>query len=266
MFRPVSILIFMATLSSCDLSRHEADEPYYLTLQEATLLTNNEQGVNSHRITEGWIYADSQLIGAYHLPAQLPVLGESPITLNIFAGIRENGIAEAPRIYPFYTVFEYVWDTEMIPDLSVEQSLFTADIDGDPATGINRVNDSETGSRVGKAELTDLARELDVATSFVYDQFPRDGRPVYLEMEYKSDIPLFIGLRHVNPGIEPVSNFKLVLFPNEMWEKIYVNFTPELRNADFDGFQVELFAQYQEEKEAEIQNLYIDNLKLVHQR
>ena len=275
----------MIILFSCDLSRFEAEVPNYLTLAEAALITGDGEGANSHRITEGWVYADSQLIGAYHLPATLPVLGENEISLDIFAGIRENGIADAPRIYPFYSIFKYEWDTGLMPELTVEpvfhylptvdfvfiddfemHTLFIADIDGDPLTSITRVWDPDIGSMVGKAALSHSAPELDVATAFIYEQFPRDGRPVFVELEYKSDVSLFVGLRTVNPGVESVSKFKLALFPNEMWEKIYVNFTPELRNADFSGFQVELFARYQQGAGPEIQNLYIDNLKLVHQQ
>ncbi len=57
------------------------------------------------KITDGWLYVDGEYLGAYTLPAIVPVLAEGENEVILFPGVKENGIEATPNIYPYLTQF-----------------------------------------------------------------------------------------------------------------------------------------------------------------
>ena len=79
---------------------HVADVPTFINIEEVGFRSDPGQGSENQNLSEVWMYADSLFLGAYPVPSRIPVLGSGGLTLEFFAGIRENGQATSPVIYP----------------------------------------------------------------------------------------------------------------------------------------------------------------------
>ena len=94
--------IFLS-LSSCEIYNPSEDEPSYIHIDSISLTTDyTAYGTASHKITDAWVYVDNELIGAFELPANVPVLKSGVHNINIRPGIKLNGIAATRSYYPFF--------------------------------------------------------------------------------------------------------------------------------------------------------------------
>ena len=58
--------------------------------------TEEDQGTNSHRIEEVWVYTETDVLGAFPLPADITLSPEqlgSEATITLLAGIRANAVS-----------------------------------------------------------------------------------------------------------------------------------------------------------------------------
>ena len=271
-------LVFMA----CGFLNEDGDIPSYLKIEEISLETIEIQGESSHKILDVWISADGVNLGVYPLPAQIPIIPNAPETdLIIFAGIRNNGIQSNPIIYPFYEKIERTENLRPPEELNLSlnfrynttakfalienfenSNIFTVDLDENPLTELKKSSDDVMyGNAAGMILLDDTNRTLQVATAkdFV---LPVDGTAVFLEIDYKNDIDLLVGLI----GVEEATFtkfFKLVLPPQEEWNKIYVDFSEDLANSQFSAYKV-LFGAELNTDEVDKATILLDNIKLIH--
>jgi hypothetical protein len=197
------------TLLSCDIINPEEDLPSYIYIDQFTLTTNpGTEGSASAKITEAWLFLDGDFLGAYSLPATVPLLTEGSHSIRLEPGIRENGISSTPEVYPFYEVFETTvelttGDTDTLrPTTQYKpnaQFIFVENFErsdhlfldvkvGAPDTRVNRIQqDAFEGNFSGILSVDIGQPEVLVATSrrFV---FPDEVVPtIYLEMNYKSE-------------------------------------------------------------------------------
>jgi len=92
------ILIF----PSCSLLEQNEPIPSYLYVSEFRLKTFVNQGSSSQKITDVWLFNDTEFLGMFPLPAKIPLLLYGEQNLTIQAGIKENGIGATPENYPFF--------------------------------------------------------------------------------------------------------------------------------------------------------------------
>ncbi len=273
-----AMLILAFLLLACEKNKL-AEIPAFVTVDSIEFAPVSGQGTSQQLISEIWIYADSQLIGAYPVPSVIPVLGTEMIHLDIFAGIRENGQAASPVIYPLIAP----WRTDIVagpgrslvitPRFSYARNvvfplvedfesgnLFRQDLDGDSLTFFRIEPNSVIEGRSAQASLTAAHPVLEVASNFSY-ALPDVGSPVFLEMEYAAETSLAIGLRTDNG----TAIYKLLLFANDQVpKKIYVNFTQEVQAAKARDYQVIFRASFDGEGGKDSQDVIIDNIKLLH--
>ena len=95
------VLVFLFFWSSCDL---KVAIPSYIHIDYMAVSTSAHPlyGSSSSKITDVWVYADDQPIGAFELPATIPILMTGVHTVTIKPGIKIDGISELRSIYPFY--------------------------------------------------------------------------------------------------------------------------------------------------------------------
>ena len=71
-------LIIFFFLSSCDKDEEIQEIPSYIHIEDITLTTNPNEGLNTHNITDVWIYVEGdseiEFRGAYPLPSTIPIL------------------------------------------------------------------------------------------------------------------------------------------------------------------------------------------------
>jgi len=87
---------------SCSLLEQNEPIPSYLYVNEFSLKTFVNQGSSSQKITDVWLFNDTEFLGMFPLPAKIPLLSYGEQNLTIQAGIKENGIGATPENYPFF--------------------------------------------------------------------------------------------------------------------------------------------------------------------
>ncbi len=281
----------LALLPACQPDPDMDDIPAYLYMEPFTLVTSPTQGSNATRITEAWLTVEGQFLGAYRLPGQAPILERGEREISLFAGIKDNGLAAVPEIYPFYTPFRTtislqpnIVDT-LRPVVSYDPDTRFAFIDdferGAPLLGdlrigtdINRLRPSDAdvfeGRFSGRIYLDTLNPVVEIGTLARYRGLTDRNPAVYLEVNYRSEVPVVwgvIGYQDGSPATDGTPIFEPGFLAREDWNKIYFNLSTLFVQGNFDEYQIALRASIPREnnvftlKQAEI---WLDNIKLVH--
>ena len=283
-------LLFMLYFTSCDIINPEEDLPSYVYIENFSLNSNQGiQGSASAKITEGWLFLDGDFLGAYSLPAIVPLLTSGTHTIRVEPGIRDNGIGSTPEIYPFYEVFETTIDlsptsTDTIRPAtrykSNAQFIFVEDFEqadhlfrdvkvGAEDTRVDRIQeDAFEGGFSGILNVDLNQPEVLIATSKRFT-FPNQAVPtIYLEMNYKSEGLVGFGIIGYN-NQSPVDGEVLLsagFRPSEDWNKIYFNMNRVFANRNFLEYQVVFQAAIPQEEGTYIQEnvrIWLDNIKLI---
>ncbi len=278
--------LFIAALwmiSSCNIINPEEEVPTYIEIDSFILETDYvTEGTNSHCITDVWINIDDNLQGIYELPVVFPVLAQGRHKITIRPGIRVNGISASREIYPYYT--QYIIDTVLTEGQTIEFNPVTAykeetifkwtedfedpgtSLMSSPTSNVDLVTSGEDafeGSNSGKIFIDEYQ---DVFKCMTIDSFylPYDGTPVYLEINYKTNSVLTIGLL-INKTTETVSKNVIYLNPTTDWNKICIELTDFITyNWDEFVMHYRLYFAAMNNDEGKDVEIYIDNIKLVH--
>lgn len=283
MNRFICILLLVTPLFlACDEERMLAEIPTYISVDTVQFISKSSQGTSSQLISELWVYADSQFLGSFPAPSSFPVLGEGTIVLDFFAGIRANAQALSPQIYPLMAPVQILLDAapgqqvQVIPKFGyVDQvvlafvedfelsNLFSQDLDGDSATFFFRTSERAIDGFSARAVLSKINQQLEVASKFSFEGIPSNGLPVFLELEYTSDVALGVGLRQ--PGGVPL--YKLILFAQpDKSQKIYLDLTPDIQQLATTAIEILFNSKFDNQLSKEEQEVTIDNIKLLHFR
>lgn len=271
---------------ACSSDRFEADVPTFVKLDKFEFTTTEEQGSSSSFIRDVWVYQNNEFLGAYELPATVPIIGEGEREVTLFPGIREDGSSELPRLFFMYDTdtFSYVGEpgkeVEYTPETEYDErtqfafiedfedgNLFTANFDGNDSTGLDRTTDNVfEGENSGVIRVTDSLPTVVVGTANAYGPFFENGTQVFFEFDYSTDVPITIGYVGLNGQGEQLDFLKVTLLPTEGWRKVYVNFSEEFRIDNIQTVQllmrVDLDSRF--EGTGPEGAAYFDNLKLIH--
>ena len=282
----IALLATILGLTSCDVINPEEQVPAYLDIQPFTLTTSaGSQGSTSEKITEVWVFADGAFLGAYSLPATVPVLSVGPTEIELQAGIKDNGISSTPEPYPFYEPYiinlnleankieqiqpttRYTSDTKFafIEDFEdLRPRIFTETIFGE--TGIVRTQ-SEVfeGSYSGQFSLERENRPLvEITSATEFNGLQDGGVFVYLEVNYKSDAPVAWGIAGARSTATGQEQFYDPGFTSsEEWNKIYFNLSRIIFDSQIEDYKI-AFQAFLTESSPDSSNVYLDNIKLVH--
>jgi len=275
----VIFLIIFSNLG-CALFENFDELPMFIEVNSVGLNTSTAQGSASHNIIDIWPNAEGQSLGVFEMPITFQVLDDNETTNMIyFAGIRRAGFPNDHTIYPFYERIQF--DRDFVPDSRVVEDLvfrykentqfrviedfelnhsFTEDIDENEETTIVRTTDGGMEGNCALITLTEENNEFVVGTSDEIIDLPTNGTAVYMELDYKTDVNLGIGLQADVNGSE-IEQFLLVLTPNETWNKVYIDFSELLQDSALPAYRLILGARYEGDSTAEVR---FDNIKLMH--
>lgn len=274
-------------LAGCDVINPAEDIPAYLHIKPFSFTSNPDAGSASTKITEGWVTVNGEFLGAYTLPATLPVLVEGEATVKVEAGMKDNGVGILSEIYPFYTPYTVTLDLKaatvdtiqptttyrsdakfaFIEDFEVSTNIFTDDVDGDSNTKIvSTFSEAFEGQGVGKIVLTKDHPLIRTATAFEhkFSNLQEKSVYVYLELNYKSDVDVAWGIVAYPEGqfSTPQTIYDPVFVARDEWTKIYFNLSMLLFDSKAKEYQITLVTQLPTGKEQAV--VLLDNIKLVH--
>jgi hypothetical protein len=268
--------------SACTWLDNEVQIPSYVHIPEYHFQALPGEGTSSHNITDAWVFVNGQKIGAFQLPATVPVLASGKSTFDIFPGIKLNGIAATRAIYTFYS--RYTSDVELYPDSMITIIPSCTYVDGlsfdfiedfesigvvfdktdRSDTTLMKTDDAEhvfEGQYSGYIALENNITFFEAKSINAYS-LPKTGGFSFIEINCKSTIPFVVGL-FANEFNYSTRNPIVVVTPSDNWKKIYVNLTPTVsRFQQAFNFNVLIAAQLDE---TETQGrIWIDNIKLLH--
>jgi hypothetical protein len=279
------VIVFCGTLFSCEVINPTEEEPAYIHIESFEFETSAAEGSDSENITEVWVFANGKNVGAYDLPADVPILEKGNTEIEIAAGIKNNGQSITRIIYPFYQTYEVTVDLQpfetdtLVPEFSYIEGLdfFHEDFedpgimfDADDLSDTNMVITNEDdlvfeGSGSGKVNLTEeMFRYLGQTDEDLQLPF---NQVVFAELDYRTNNSFIIGLITEGPsGFN--REFALVVNPSDLngpmvWKKIYVDLGYVITlypNAQ----SFELFIEAVLDGDNENAELYFDNIKILH--
>lgn len=281
-FGSISLGLAIACLSpSCELINPDEKIPSFIHIDSLSLSTTGAQGSNDHHLLDAWVYENENLLGAYELPAEIPVLQEGSNSIRIRPGIKVSGQVGTRSINPFMT--DFLGDVTLYPDSHVTinptfsyRSWVTFDwIEGFDNAGISLAT---TAVSEGSISRINGPESFEGQTAFLHletgeDRFecktdagfelPGGGAPVMLEFTYKCNNSVVVGLFSRYPS----GTFQtpiLVLNPSDDWNRIYLSLTDIISsNTSFIDHEVFFGFLRDDGVEGEI-NVYLDNIKLIH--
>ena len=287
----IACLLAIGLLAGCDIINPEEPIPGYIHIPEVSVQSIEEQGSASAKITEAWVTVDGEFIGAFPIPSDIPILKQGEVEVFVQAGIKDNGIGSTPEIYPFYEAYQQVvtlgentTDT-LRPVFRYLDATTFALVEGFEsgsqvfrdvfAGNISQFDVVESGAFEGEGalriQLDSLSPLVQVAT---FERFPQivdnNSSLVYLEMNYRSEVPVVFGLIGYESGqlaggqTEYIAGF----LPSAEWNKIYFNFSLEAIQLGRDEYQVFLQASIPDGADGapttDQATIWLDNVKLLH--
>lgn len=276
-----------ALLSACKDTPEKI--PSYIRIEP--FVVNAQGNASWHKITDGWLYVNGEYLGAYTLPAEVPVIAEGPCDIIVFPGVKENGIATSPNIYPNLTRWDgkdvlltpaqttviqpsTVYDQRTVfpfgagrGDFDGGSNIVIENRDDDPDNGFSITADSAFFGKCILMQVDTAHPLLDIATEKVIN-IPVTGSPeVWVEMHYKCDIPYFLYIAYPNGGSESIrAVYQFNTSAN--WNKIYINLTETLTDVQTAQFRLYFRASLTKDGSGKYPQLKgsvrIDNIRIAH--
>jgi hypothetical protein len=237
-------------------------------------------GSNSHRISSVFAYIDNKSVGIFDLPVTFPVILDKPGKLMVTAGINYNGMSSYQVEYPFYLsdtitlnpsngagdtrvftpVARYHPAVKLAYNQDFENYLSSPFVNDGSDTSIGVGAGGE--ALEGKFGYITLSATQDSSVNITRDGFPLPANTdLYLEVDYKSNIPVTLGLQTIVGG-EVKRAYILGLNPRDTWGKVYI----DLRTfaSTYQGSRFQLLLRAVRTTGVSTGQVWVDNLKIVH--
>jgi hypothetical protein len=278
-------LIPVIFFSSCRKENLKPGIPAWITVDTIAFQTVYvDQGTAMQKITDVWVFVNDQSIGAFQLPATIPILKEGTGELRLEAGIMLNGISTTrlPNMFfkpVIYEDFNFVPDSTVLVSPETEYwetvhfvwkedfDAMSVSIDTTAKSKTNIVltepgsDETFQGEHSGKIVL-DSVHNFYEGASFTAFQLPTNGKPVFLEMNYKCNNMLVVGIFAQNTS-QIIQQPVIFINPKDHWNKIYINLTSELqKHSDALDFKIFFGAVFSTQDEQAV--ILMDNIKLIY--
>lgn len=246
--------------------------PFFLQVDTVYVVDSTGTDTLTHRITDIWAETKSTTLGAFERPCNIPVLEEGAVSMILTPGIYQSGQSGVRVNYPFYAPDTFTLQAERgqsykrTPVFHYIKATKVAFFDnfeiGNNFTGMGISNDSaHYGTRCGIITVT-AADSNKVAVQTTSVTLPA-GQEIWLEVDYKSDVPFWVGYQGHFPGSAVVSTYQ-VLFVNarSSWNKLYVKLSESVAASLASTYNIyfEALRPYGSTGGT----VYIDNVKLLH--
>lgn len=288
------LFAFALAVAGCD--REDEPIPAYIHIEPFELTATNPDvhGSISEKITHARIFAIDKITGESHalgvvtLPATIPSLATGEQELNIDPMIKANGNTLFLQVYPFYTRYKemvnlvpgeeltvsptttYVDNAEFefVEDFEGTTHLFEVERDANDETKIVLSNeDVFEGEFSGKITLDSANNLIVAASNYVYTLNYTEIGKVFMEVNYKTDVPIEFGVLNIDNFGNEAPNFEFVVLAKNEWNKIYFDMTDIIATASFNRFVFVIRAGIPFENGKPVLDkaeIYLDNIKLIH--
>jgi len=243
--------------------------PFYLKIDSVSVTGS------TNRITDVWVEANADNIGAYELPCNFPVLQENQVRFVLLPGIMESGQSTVRVTYPFYesdtftltatrgetyshvSVFKYRAGTQFALDESFEVGNgFNGLAKVDEASDTNVVYGNNCGRLLVTAvDSSEEAVQLDTMPLLL-------GGEAWLEVDYRCDVPFYVGIYGNYTTSARVRLPYIFLSAKAEWNKVYIKLNDAVSYLRADNYSIyfEALRPFGSNGGA----VHIDNVRVVH--
>ncbi len=236
-----------------------------------------QQGTTSNKITDFFLYVDGKFQGVYPVGNLMPIINRNQrVEINVFPGIKNNGIQGTHIPYPFLDyltidtlvesgktierTFSFKYGSGVVFDMIEDFEL------SNNGYKIKRSPDSDvdysliTGGFEGRSLLLSLDANSSVAMveSTIAYALPQGSANVFLELNYKCTGPFKVGLLG---DVQEKEAF--VLNPQPNWNKIYIQLSNAVSNPPVSS-TYKLYFKMLNTNEYPDPKLFLDNIKVLH--
>jgi len=290
----LTVIFSLVLLAGCRIFDRPEPIPAFIKIERFTLTTQSAHGTASSRITDCWVFLNDNYIGAYELPALVPIHAEGDNNIKIRAGIMKNGIAADRSFYPFYTFYNeninLVRDCTYLinPEITYEQGYlpWIEDFE-DPGFKFNPHQSDTTMFIVTPAEHTGLlegncgmirmnatSTRCEMRTNEPYfNNFPRNLElPAYLELNFKCNHEFVIGILSRDSQSPTLFPARLFTFKSTednqgtmQWRKTYLYLT-DITSFFPTAIDFELYILAENWDRKNGIEIFVDNLKVFYRQ
>lgn len=302
--RYIFLLAIVLLSFSCKKFKGSQEIPAYLRIEPWSLTTNYElEGAATEAITDAWVYLNGNLHGCFEFKnhkdgvyALLPVLEKGEKSLQLYPGVKMNGIASTRIQYPFYQPYKikhtfvegeigtvapttkyYSIDTattmhfKLMEDFEEINNIKFSRLDSTYAE-LNQIShrtnpnawmdplDTINHYRSGHVHVGDSIKRFRIVTGELAN-LPAAGGYVIMEMDYKCDKDILVGM-YVMSAQNGLQDKELYYVKaSDTWKKIYINFSPTVTdNYNALYFKIYIGGNVSGDETADF---YFDNIKLI---
>lgn len=245
----VLLSFMLISASSCEKFSGDQTIPAYLSIDSIYLTTNyTAQGSASQHITDAWVTIDNEFMGAFELPARFPVLKNGKHQVQVWPGVKKNGISATRITYDYYnpiqttvklgldsttrmgtlrttyeatTIFSWLEDFENVG--------LTLDTTSGSTAYIQRTTPGSSmtfeGNHSGMIVLDSLH---DFFESITHNKYTIPAAPVFLEMNFNTTNTLTVGVISYGTSIQYQTPIITLNPTNGAWKKIYIDLSTTL--------------------------------------
>lgn len=274
------LFLSFLVLISCSKDSLKSPSASYIVFNNPTIkITSATQGSNTEKITDVWYYINDQFQGCYPIGGIVPIVASGSANIKLFAGIKNNGIADTRQPYFFYKpisfiqaieagetytinpIFEYISSAKFVFKEDFESSgiLFqNAGNAGDSSYAVT-VNPKLVYGGIGKTLFLGMSDSKPTAKiiSTTNHTLPLSGARIYMELNYNCNQEITVGV--IGAGSDQRTALTLNS-TNGNWNKIYIDLTTAVNTQPtYNNYKFFIAAT----KQIANPEIYIDNVKVI---
>ncbi len=275
-------LLFLFLLSILSYCKNKESQPVALLEidQFTSAYPNSADTLGNQNITDVWILTANDDLGAYELPAKIPIKSSADSILVLMSpGLQFDDNPSIRYKYPVLSTYSVKLKLEagkkykVVPKISYF-SAYKVDIENFEGTGVklDKLNSKDTvlivenvstnalnGSKYGRIALTSAYSQMGLRTSNKY-KLPLSNSQdrAFLEFNYKSDVKVTIGLYDGGFGYTPIVERPA----SATWTKYYLDLSSASKAANYVNGSFIYFAAKHSDDLA-LSNIYMEDIKVI---
>ena len=274
-------LVFCAWIllfQSCNIINPTELTPTYIHIDSFHLNKGANNSINySANVTTIWVYYNNGSVGVFDLPATFPVLATGNGTLEVSAGVKMNGLESELISYPFYSVDTFNFNAQpgkvithnpsatfysgvKVTTLCSQYNIGLAQCSGTVGVSFVGVDSLLYNGQPCAGIFLNNASDSSIDSSTIF--FNIDQGSAFVELNYKSTIPFYIGLQATINGYVTTTPYYLTgVYPNDTWQKFYLDVGGF--NAQYKGTNYKLYIKANLAEGQTSGKLLLGNIQLV---
>ena len=286
----VPFLLLLA-LSSCEIINPSEELPAYIAFEQPMVEVDSVNDfVRPYNIRDAWTYQNGNLIGIHPIPETvIPYTNLDQKEFRFEGGVFESGLSNFRLPYPFWNLIQIQIDQPALDTFTVTpifeyksdnqiEFLMEEDFESGfqltphgPMSDTTRMHrstgESFQGNSSGRVRFTSDKTYWEVTSTAQFEDLTPAQDP-WLEVTYKTDVPIDIGMRFF-PANDPFGETiraAVTVLPkgaDEDWSTIYVHLVEIAREANNQPDPV-MALWFRANGQGQEGELFLDNLRLVH--